>query len=71
MYYSFTHHIIDLDIKIINHNRVCLRHEKLDRMSCKMVLLVVAEGALHGLIILPAIMAVEAAIANFCKEKTQ
>ena len=37
----------------------------------KMVLLVVAEGALHGLIILPAIMAVEAAIANFCRKKTQ
>ena len=37
----------------------------------KMVLLVVAEGALHGLIILPAIMAVDAAIANFCRKKTQ
>ena len=34
----------------------------------KMVLLVIAEGALHGLIILPAIMAIEAAIANFCRK---
>ena len=34
----------------------------------KMVLLVIVEGALHGLIILPAIMAIEAAIANFCRK---